>query len=56
MLMIESFHFVDPRGRPTVTAGSDHCFRAYCPSVHTSPLSKSITTKQISRENIVLYC
>ena len=24
---------IDPRGRPTVTDGSDHCFRTFCPSV-----------------------
>ena len=23
---------IDPFGRPTVTAGSDHCFHTYCPS------------------------
>ena len=34
--------FFDPLGRPTVTAGSDHCFRTCCPSVrpHFSNLEK----------------
>ena len=27
---------IDPLGRPTVTVGSDHCFRT-CPSVRPSP-------------------
>ena len=31
---------IDPRGRPTVTAGSDHYFRAWCPCVY-SHFSKS---------------
>ena len=31
---------IDPRGRPTVTAGSDHCFHKCRPSVRPSPLSK----------------
>ena len=43
----------DPRGRPTVTTGSDHCFRTWCPlvrpSVRASPLFK---TKQISSETM----
>ena len=26
---------IDPLGRPTVPAGSDHCFRTCCPSVPT---------------------
>ena len=33
-----SLHFddiIDPLGRPTVTAGSNHCFRTRCPSVPT---------------------
>ena len=30
----------DPLGRLTVTAGSDHCFRAYSPSVYLRPLCK----------------
>ena len=32
----------DPRGRPTVTAGSDHYFCTFCPSVlpHFSNLQK----------------
>ena len=33
---------IDPLGRPTVTAGSDHCFHT---SVSPSPLFKSIKTK-----------
>ena len=28
-----SLLIIDPRGRPTVTAGSDHCFHTCCPSV-----------------------
>ena len=28
--------FIDPLGRPTVPAGSDHCFHTCCPSVRTS--------------------
>ena len=39
---------IDPRGRPTVTVGSDHCFRSYRPSV-------LFKTKQISSENNVRY-
>ena len=30
----------DPRGRPTVTAGSDHYFCPCCLSVHPCPLFK----------------
>ena len=26
---------IDPRGRPTVTTDSDHCFHMWCPSVPT---------------------
>ena len=37
---------IDPRDRPTVTAGSDHYFCACCPFVRPSPLFKSSTTKQ----------
>ena len=33
-------HVIDPLGRPTVTAGSDHCFCSCRPSVRPSPLSK----------------
>ena len=36
-------YFIDPRGRPTVTAGRDHCCRTCCPSVvhpHFSNLEK----------------
>ena len=36
VLSIKSWHenimLFDPRGRPTVTAGSDHYFRTWCPS------------------------
>ena len=30
------FAYIDPRGQPTITAGSDHCFHTYCPSVRPS--------------------
>ena len=42
---------IDPRGRPTVTAGSDHCF-SHKSSVRPSSLFK---TKQLSSENNVRY-
>ena len=45
-------HFVDPEGRPTVTACSDHCFCPWCLSVH---FSKSPKTKQFSSETSVRY-
>ena len=45
---------LDPHGRPTVTAGSDHCFRTCCPYVR-SHFSKSRKTKQILSENSVHY-
>ena len=45
---------LDPFGRPSVTAGSEYCFRTYCPSVHPH-FSKSSITKQISSENNVNY-
>ena len=39
--------YLDPLGRPTVTAGRDNCFRTCCPSVRPgSPLFKSRKTKQ----------
>ena len=43
---------IDPRGRPTVTAGSDNCFCTCRPFVGPSPLFKA---KQISSENNVRY-
>ena len=43
---------IDPLGRPTVTAGSDHCFYTCRPFVRTSPLFK---IKRISSENNVPY-
>ena len=36
MKFIWSARFFDPLGRPTITAGSDHCFHTCCPSVRTS--------------------
>ena len=32
-----NYHFwtIDPLGRPTVTTGSDHCIRTYCPFLST---------------------
>ena len=42
--------FIDPLGRPTVTAGRDHCFCTCPPSVH---FSKSSKIKQ--SENNVRY-
>ena len=45
---------VDPLGRPTVTAGSDHCFHTCCPYVRPH-FSISIKTKQIISENNVHY-
>ena len=49
--------FIDPRGRPTVTAGSDHCFHTWCLYVRPSPLFKMSQnkTKQISSENSDRY-
>ena len=44
-------HIIDPLGRPTITAGSDQCFRTCCPSVRPH-FSKSSKAKQISCENI----
>ena len=46
--------FFDPRGRPTVTAGSDHCLCTCYPSVPTfqNHLAKQ---KQISSVNNVHY-
>ena len=45
-------HFsIDPRGRPTVTAGSDHYIRPYV----RPHFSKSCKTKQISSENSDRY-
>ena len=41
-----SIRFFDPLGHPTATAGRDHSFRTYCPSVRPSPFSKSSKTKQ----------
>ena len=42
--MFRARKVVDPRGRPTVTAGNDHYFRTCClyvrPSVRPSPLLK----------------
>ena len=32
--------FIDPLGLPTVTAGSDHCFRTCCPSARPSKSRK----------------
>ena len=32
----EQTTLVDPRGRPTVPAGSDHCFCTCCPYIRTS--------------------
>ena len=55
VLKIFAHKFIfDPLGRPTVTAGSDHCFRTCCPSVrpyiHTyfSTLEKQNNRKQCS--------
>ena len=36
----------DPLGRPTIPAGSDHCFATCCPYVRPSPLYKSSKTKR----------
>ena len=52
---IKSFHF-DPQGRPTVTAGSDHCFCTYCPSVrpHFSKQNKFLATMLDTGETVCL--
>ena len=46
------FPVIDPRGRPKVTADSDHCFCTCRPFIRPSPLFK---TKQMSSENNVHY-
>ena len=45
-LVYNGMNSIDPLGRPTVTAGSDHCFQICCPSVRPN-FSKSSKTKQI---------
>ena len=45
---------IDPLGRPTITAGSDHCFFTFFLTV-LSHFSKSSKTKQISSANSVPY-
>ena len=37
--------YIDPRSRPTVTAGSDHYFCTCCLSVRPSPLFKISNNK-----------
>ena len=53
--MITWIHFstftFDPRGQPTVTAGSDHCFRTCCPS----DFSKSSKNKTKFKWNNIYY-
>ena len=44
--MLVTFAGFDPLGRPTITAGSDHCFHTCCPSVFL----KSTKTTHISSE------
>ena len=44
---------IDPRGRPTVTAGSDHYFSSWC--LCPSHFSKSRKRKQTSSENSHCY-
>ena len=47
---------IDPRGRPTVTAGSDLYFRTCCLSVRPSPLfkiSQKSKTKTLSSEIVI---
>ena len=53
------YSLIDPLDRPTIPAGSDHCFHKCLPSVHLSVrphLSKSCKTKQSSSENSDPYC
>ena len=45
----------DPRGRSTVTAGSDHYFCTYRPFVRPSVRPHFFKTKQISSESNVRY-
>ena len=45
MSVISNQLLFDPRGQPTVTAGSDHCFHTCCPSVRPH-FSQSSKTKQ----------
>ena len=48
--------FVDPRGRPTVTPGSDHYFARVVCTIRPSPLFKiSQNKKQSSSENSDRY-
>ena len=51
MFIINIAHENWPRGRPTVTAGSDHYFHTCCPSVSKSPLFKISKNKKLSSEN-----
>ena len=46
----------DPLGRPTVTAGSDHYFRTYCPFVrpHFSNLTKQQKKMVATNETVGL--
>ena len=47
--------YFDPQGRPTVTAGSDHCFHKCCLSVRPSTLFKISLNKQSSSEDSDRY-
>ena len=44
---------IDPRGRPTVTAGSGHYFRTCCLYVRLSTLRTSVSLFKISQKNKV---
>ena len=46
---------IDPLGRPTITAGSDHCFTLAVRLYVRPHISKANKTKQFSSENCVLY-
>ena len=45
----------DPLGRPAVTAGSDHCFRTCCPSVHPSVPTFHNLAKQNNFQAITIF-
>ena len=53
-LCISQSVYIDPRGRPTVTAGSDHYFRTCCLSVRPSPLFKNHAKQNNFEARIVI--
>ena len=46
--------WIDPLGRPTIPAGSDHYFGTCCPYVRLSPLFKSSKTTENTVETVGL--